>query len=92
MFDIITAMGRMRIKKKTAAKPFRQTMPYRLLLVLFAILLFVFTFYELVTSWVAQNTVAFVISAVAAVLAAILFFYNFDKARKMPMPERKRYR
>jgi len=92
MFDIIAAMGRMRIKKKTAVKPFRQTMAYRLLLVLASFLIFLYTIYEMVAAYRVSNTIAFVIAAIAGVLASIGIFYNLDRARYIPIPERKRYR
>ena len=92
MFDIIAAMGRMRIKKKAVLTPFRATMAYRLMLVFAFILSFLFTIYEMVTALQAKNTVAFVIVLVAGVLSAIGLFYNLERARHIPMPERKRYR
>ena len=92
MFDIITAMGRMRIKKKGDAKPFRETMAYRLLLVLLSILFFVFTFYEVIHFWMANNTLNMVIALAAAVLTIISLFYNLDRARQIPMPDRRRHR
>jgi prepilin signal peptidase PulO-like enzyme (type II secretory pathway) len=92
MFDIIAAMGRMRIKKKGDAKPFRETMAYRLLLVLISILLFLYTLYEMVAALTVNNTTAFIIALVAGVLCAISLFYNLERARHIPMPERKRHR
>jgi len=85
-------MGRMRIKKKGDAKPFRETAAYRLLLVLLSILLLLFTFYEIIHFWMLNNTVNLVIAIAAAALAFISLVYNLDRARKMPMPERKRHR
>jgi polyferredoxin len=92
MFDIIAAMGRMRIKKKAEVKPFRQTMAYRLLLVLASFLIFLYTIYEMVSAYRVNNTIAFIIAAVAGVLASIGIFFNLDRARYIPIPERKRYR
>jgi uncharacterized membrane protein len=85
-------MGRMRIKKKSEVKPFRQTMAYRLLLVIASFLIFLYTIYEMVAAYRVSNTIAFVIAAVAGVLASIGIFYNLDRARYIPIPERKRYR
>jgi nitrate reductase gamma subunit len=85
-------MGRMRIKKKSELKPFRQTMAYRLLLVFGCFLIFLYTIYELVAAYRVNNTIAFIIAAVAGVLASIGIFYNLDRARYIPLPERKRYR
>jgi hypothetical protein len=85
-------MGRMRIKKKGDFKPFRQTMAYRLLLVLTSILVFLYTIYRVVLSLVAKNTPAFVIALAAGVVCVICLFYNLERAMHMPIPERKRYR
>ena len=92
MFDIIAAMGRMRIKKKDVTVPFRETLAYRLLLVLGSILIFLFTLYEMITALTAKNTVAFVIALVAGVLSAMSLFYNLERARHIPVPARKRHR
>lgn len=92
MFDIIAAMGRMRIKKKSEATPFRKTMAYRLLLSLASFAFFLFTIYEMVTALKAGNTVAFVIALVAGVLSAICLFFNLERARYIPIPERRRHR
>jgi len=85
-------MGRMRIKKKADVKPFRSTLAYRLILALGSFLVFVFTIYEMVTALTAQNTVAFVIALVAGVASAICIFYNLDRARYIPLPQRSRHR
>jgi polyferredoxin len=91
MFDIIAAMGRMRIKKKADVKPFRETMAYRLLLVLVSILVVLFSMFEMITSYTVNNT-AFVIAIVAGVLFTATLFYNLERARHIPMPDRKRHR
>jgi len=91
MFDIIAAMGRMRIKKKRDAKPFRETMAYRLLLVLVSILIIVSSMFVMLTSYTVNNT-AFIIALVTGVLCTVSLFYNLERARHIPMPERKRYR
>ena len=91
MFDIIAAMGRMRIKKKADVKPFRETMAYRLLLVLTSILVVLFSMYEMITSYTVNNT-AFIIAMVGGILFTVFLFYNLERARHIPIPERKRYR
>jgi len=91
MFDIIAAMGRMRIKKKGDAKPFRQTMAYRLLLVLLSILIVVSSMLVALTSYEANKT-AFVIALIAGVLCTGSLFYNLERARHIPVPDRKRHR
>jgi hypothetical protein len=84
-------MGRMRIKKKGDVKPFRETMAYRLLIVLVSILVVLFSIFEMLT-WYSVNNTAFVISMVAGVLFTVTLFYNLERARHIPMPERRRHR
>jgi hypothetical protein len=84
-------MGRMRIKKKGDVKPFRETMAYRLLLVLVSILVVLFSMFEMIT-WYSVNNTAFVISIAAAVLFTVTLFYNLERARHIPMPDRRRHR
>jgi membrane protein YdbS with pleckstrin-like domain len=91
MFDIIAAMGRMRIKKKGDAKPFRDTMAYRLLLVLLSILVVVSSMFVMLTSYEANKTTFFIAMA-AGVLCVVSLFYNLERARHIPVPDRKRYR
>jgi hypothetical protein len=71
----------MKIKKKGAAIPFRQTMAYRMLLLSLSILFFVYTLYEMSVALAVNNTLAFIIAAVGGVLAAIAVFYNLDQLK-----------
>ena len=91
MFDIIAAMGRMRIKKKGDAKPFRETMAYRLLLVLASILIVLSSMFVMITYYSVNNTV-FGVALATGVLCTVCLFYNLERARHIPVPERKRYR
>jgi hypothetical protein len=79
-------MGRLKIKKKEAVMPFRQTMAYRMILLTLSILLFVWTLYEMVVSLMANNTLAFIIAAVMGILAAFTVFYNLDHLRDAKIP------
>jgi len=85
-------MGRLKIKKKGAVVPFRQTMAYRMLLLTLSILFFIYTLYEMVVSLAANNTLAFIMSAVVGVAAAFAVFYNLDhlKSAKVPPQTLKR--
>jgi polyferredoxin len=91
MFDIIAAMGRMRIKKKGDAKPFRETMAYRLLLVLMSIVVVLVSMFAMITYY-ADNKTAFIVAMVAGVLFTVTLFDNLERARHIPMPDRKRHR
>jgi small-conductance mechanosensitive channel len=79
-------MGRLKIKKKEAVMPFRQTMAYRMILLTLSILLFVWTLYEMTVSLMANNTVAFIIAVVMGILAAFTVFYNLDHLRDAKIP------
>ena len=84
-------MGRMRIKKKGEVKPFRETMAYRLLVVLVSILIVLFSIFEMLTQYSVNNT-AFIVAMIGGVLFTVILFYNLEQARHIPMPERKRHR
>jgi hypothetical protein len=79
-------MGRMKIKKKEAVLPFRQTLAYRMLLLTVLILAFVYTLYEMVVTLMVKNTLAFIIAAVSGVLVSIAIFYNLDKLKSAKVP------
>ena len=79
-------MGKLRIKKKEAVLPFRQTMAYRAILLMLSILSFVFTVYEMYQSLLANNTVAFIISVLIGLAAAFAIFYNLDQLRHVKIP------
>ena len=81
-------MGRIKIKKKEAVMPFRETLAYRMLLLTAAILFFVYTLYEMVMSLRAGNTLAFIIAAVAGVLTSIAIFFNLDRLKTAKIPAR----
>jgi hypothetical protein len=84
-------MGRMRIKKKGDVKPFRDTMAYRLLIVLVSILIVLFSMFEMFAQYSVNNT-AFIVAMVAGIIFTVILFYNLEQARHIPMPERKRHR
>ena len=74
-------MGRPKIKRKEAVIPFRETMAYRMMLLTLAILFFLYTVYEMWITYLVNNTLAFIIAAVAGVAAAFAIFYNLDRLR-----------
>jgi hypothetical protein len=74
-------MGRLRIKKKEKVVPFRETLAYRLLLATTAGVLFIFMFFEAMTSYQAGNRPALIISSVIGIAALIGMFYNAQRAQ-----------
>jgi hypothetical protein len=81
-------MGRLKIKKKDVVTPFRQTMAYRMMLLTLSIIFFVYTLYEAAVALAENNTLAFLIAVVIAVVGAILVFYNLDQLSKARIPAR----
>jgi hypothetical protein len=79
-------MGRMRIKKKDAVIPFRQTMAYRLLLAMGSLFLLLTTVYFLLTYIRSSNTIAIIVSAGAAVMAVTALLYNLGEVRNARVP------
>jgi hypothetical protein len=43
-------------------------------------------------TYYADNKTAFIVAMVAGVLFSVTLFYNLERARHIPMPERKRHR
>jgi len=80
-------MGRMRIKKKEAVVPFRETVAYRTLIVGGSVIVFVTALYILVGALTTSTTTA-IISGAIAVAAAFGIFHNLDKLRNTKIPKR----
>src|SRR4026208_246124 len=85
-FDIIPAMGRLRIKKKDAVLPFRQTMAYRLLLAAASVLLLIVTVYFFVHYVQSRSNTGMIVSVVGAVMAGTSLFYNLGEVRNAKVP------
>jgi len=81
-------MGRLRIKKKEAVIPFRETMAYRMLLLFGSVLVFIIALYVMIGALTANVTLSFVISAAIGVAAAFAIFYNLDHLRTAKVPAR----
>ena len=79
-------MGRLRIKKKDAVLPFRETMAYRLVLAMASLVLLITTVYFLMTYIRSGNTVAIIASATAAVMAVTGLLYNLGEVRNAKVP------
>ena len=81
-------MGRLRIKKKEAVIPFRETLAYRTMLLAGSVLLFVVALVVMIGALRANVTMSFIISAVVGVAAAFAIFYNLDHLRSAKIPQR----
>jgi hypothetical protein len=79
-------MGRLRIKKKDAVIPFRETMAYRLLLATASLLLVLVTVYFLMTYIQAGNTTGIIAAVVGTVMAVTGLLYNLGEVRNAKVP------
>ncbi len=80
-------MGRMRIKKKEAVLPFRETLAYRMGLVIGSALVFVVALYILVGAVRAGTIVSMIASGVIGIAGAFGTFYNLDHLREAKIPK-----
>jgi hypothetical protein len=79
-------MGRLRIKKKDAVIPFRQTMAYRLLLAAASVLILVVTVYFFARYVRSGSNTGIVVSVLGAVMAGTSLFYNLSEVRNAKVP------
>lgn len=79
-------MGRMRIKKKDAVLPFRETLAYRLLLATVSVIIFMSTMFFLISYAQSGNRIGMIASVVAAVMAGTAVFYNVGQVRNAKVP------
>ena len=80
-------MGRMRIKKKEAVIPFRETVAYRMLLVAGSLIVFAWALFILVGA-VTTNIPLAIASGIVGAAAAFGIFYNLDHLREAKVPKR----
>jgi ABC-type Fe3+-siderophore transport system permease subunit len=81
-------MGRMRIKKKEAVIPFRETVAYRLLLVVASGVVLAITLYQLLRSVRTQNQFGLIVSALTGAMAVTALTYNLSQMRNARVPDR----
>jgi uncharacterized membrane protein YbjE (DUF340 family) len=80
-------MGRIRIKKKDAVIPFRETMAYRMIFAAASLIVFVIALFFVVRS-VSTNLTMAVATGAVAMAAAYGIFYNLDRLREAKVPKR----
>jgi ABC-type glycerol-3-phosphate transport system permease component len=76
----------MRIKKKEAVIPFRETLAFRMILLGGSVVVFLVALYILVRSLGSNNTAA-IASGVVGAAAAFAIFYNLDHLREAKIPK-----
>ena len=79
-------MGRLKIKKKDAVLPFRETMAYRLMLATGSLVLLLGTLFFLARYLRSGNTTGLIISIAASVMAITSLFYNLGEVRNAKVP------
>lgn len=80
-------MGRLRIKKKEAVIPFRETLAYRMMLAGASVVVFLIALYFLLGAVSTNMTIA-IVSGSIGVAAALSTFYNLDRLRVAKIPKR----
>ena len=80
-------MGRIKIKKKDAVLPFRETVAYRFIIVATAFILFGIALYQFFSLWGSQDSTGMIIAGLAAAAAAFLGMYNFAQMQNARIPK-----
>jgi len=80
-------MGRMRIKKKEAVIPLRETLAYRMMLLAGSIIIFLIALYITVGAFQIGITTSSMAYAVIAAASAFAIFYNADHLRYAKIPK-----
>ena len=76
----------MRIKKKEAVLPFRETIAFRMILLTVSVIVFIIALYYLIGAFRTSLPMAITWGAVL-VAAAISIFYNLDHMRDAKIPK-----
>jgi hypothetical protein len=86
-----SGMGRMRIKKKDAVIPFRETLAYRMIFAGGSLIVFIVALYVLVGA-ISTSTATAIVAGAIGVAAAFGIFYNLDHLRDAKVPKRTLHR
>ncbi len=85
---MINHMGRLRIKKKEATIPFRETLAYRMLLLTGSGIVLLIALYISIGALSSNSTTSMIASAVIGIAAAFSVFYNLNHLRDARIPQR----
>jgi hypothetical protein len=77
----------MRIKKKEAVIPFRETLAYRMILAGACFVVFIIALYFVVRT-ISTNVTGAIAAGTVAVAAAFGIFFNLDRVREARVPKR----
>jgi hypothetical protein len=78
----------MRIKKKDAVVPFRDTLAYRLLLSTVSVAVLIFTLYQFISGVRRRDMTLMIVAGGASAMAVTSLFYNLGQVRNARVPER----
>ena len=81
-------MGRLRIKKKEAVLPFRQTVAYRFIIIAVLLIAFLYGGIRAITALQSADTTGMIIAIALAVGSAVGAFYNLEKMRHARIPKK----
>jgi hypothetical protein len=84
-------MGRMRIKKKEAVIPFRETLAFRMIIVAGWVVVFFVALFILAGAF-RTNIVLAIVSGIASVASAYGVIYNLDHLRDAKIPKQTLHR
>src|SRR5438105_3284703 len=80
-------VGRLRIKKKEAVIPFRETLAYRMILLAGSVIVFLIALYITIGAFQTGITASSISSAIIAAGGAFAIFYNADHLRDARIPK-----
>ena len=80
-------VGRLRIKKKEAVIPFRETLAYRMILLVASVIAFLIALYITIGAFQIGISATSISSAIIAAGAAFAIFYNVDHLRDARIPK-----
>jgi hypothetical protein len=80
-------VGRLRIKKKEAVIPLRETLAYRMMLLAGSVVVFLIALYLMISALQTGITASFVISGVIAAGGAFAIYYNVEHIRDAKIPK-----
>ncbi len=81
-----SGMGRLRIKKKEAVIPFRETLAYRMILITSSVIAIIVALYVMIGALRTSIPVS-IASGVIGITAGIALFYNLDLLRTARVPK-----
>ena len=81
-------MGRLRIKKKEAVLPFRQTVAYRFIIVAVLLIVFLIGGTRAINSFQRADTTGMIVGIALALASAVGAFYNLEKMRYARIPKK----